>query len=279
MIKFVVAIDSLKYSDSAVQYAACLASGSNAHLVGVFLEDISYHSYRITDFIKGGGTIQKNIRKLEDQDKAVRKSAINTFEKICNKFHLNFSLHHDRNIAITELLHESIYSDILIIDSKETFANYTEEIPTQFVRDLLADVQCPVLVVSGNYKPVQKIFLLYDGGPSSVYAIKMFSYLFPALKTINTQVISINAPSESLHLPDIRLMKEFMKRHFPDAEYTIMQGTPETQILHYLKEQKESGIVVLGAYDRGKVSRWFKPSMADVLMKNINLPLFIAHYK
>ena len=38
-------------------------------------------------------------------------------------------------------------------------------------------------------------------------------------------------------------------------------------------------LVVLGAYQRGMVSRWFRASMADVLMRDLKLPLFIAHSK
>ena len=80
-------------------------------------------------------------------------------------------------ISLPELLHESIYADLLIIDSKETLTHYEEEVPTRFIRDLLTDVQCPVLLVPQKYKPVKKIVLLFDGEPSSVHAIKMFSYI------------------------------------------------------------------------------------------------------
>jgi hypothetical protein len=58
----------------------------------------------------------------------------------------NIAYTHDRNIAIQELKHESIYT-LLIIDSKETLTHYTEKLPTRFIRDLLSDAQCPVLIV------------------------------------------------------------------------------------------------------------------------------------
>lgn len=279
MIKFAVAIDGLKYSESAVQYAAFLSNEAQAHLVGIFLDDFSYHTYRISDLVKDKETVDEKLAVFENKDKTIREQAVHNFEEVCRRFHLNFSVHHDRNIAITELLHESIYTDLLILDSKETLTNYSENIPTRFIRDLLSEVQCPVIIVPQTYAPVEKIFLLYDGAPSSVHAIKMFSYLFPSLKGISIEVITVNAPTESLHVPDIKLMKEFMKRHFPDAAYKVMQGNPEKEILHYLKEQKQNGMVVLGAYDRGMVSRWFKHSMADVLMKELKFPLFIAHNK
>ena len=74
-------------------------------------------------------------------------------------------------------------------------------------------------------------------------------------------------------------MKEFMKRHFPEAKYTVLKGLPEETILAFLQQQKEDALVVLGAYQRSKISRWFKPSMADHLMSKLKLPLFVAHNK
>ena len=107
----------------------------------------------------------------------------------------------------------------------------------------------------------------------------MFSYLLPQLKNLETEVLTIKPEKKSLHLPDGKLMKEFMKRHFPNAEYKVVHGYAEDEIVKYLKQQNESTLVVLGAYRRSTVSRWFRESMADVLMKEVKLPLFIAHNK
>jgi hypothetical protein len=105
----------------------------------------------------------------------------------------------------------------------------------------------------------------------------MFSYTLPALKTFPTDVISVKNPNQTLQLPEGNLMKEFMKRHFPNASYTVLKGVPELQITGQLKNAGETSLVVLGAYRRGMVSRWFRHSMADALMKDLRLPLFIAH--
>jgi hypothetical protein len=53
---------------------------------------------------------------------------------------------------------------------------------------------------------------------------------------------------------------------------------PEAVMVDHL-EKKQNTLVVLGAYRRSMVSRWFKASMADLLIKKTQLPLFIAHYK
>jgi len=279
MNKIIAAFDGLKYSAGTRDYAISLAGQTSSHLVGVFLDDPTYTSYKIYELITREGVTEARLRKLEAKDKALRTAAAADFEKACKKAGLTFSIHHDRKIAIRELKHESIYADLLVIDARETLTHYTEKPPTRFIRDLLEDAQCPVLLVPEKYKPVGKISLLYNGDPSSVYAIKMFSYLFPAFSTLETGVISINRINTSLHMPDNKLMKEFVKRHFPKAGYTVKKGWAEEEITRHLKEQHENTLVVLGAYRRGPVSRWFRESMADVLMKETRLPLFIAHHK
>lgn len=79
--------------------------------------------------------------------------------------------------------------------------------------------------------------------------------------------------------PDNRLMKEFIKRHFPNAVYTTLNGLPDIEIVNYLKSRDEGELIVLGAYRRGAVSMWFKPSLADTLIQELRSPVFIAHNK
>ena len=277
MKKIIAAFDGLKYSGSTRDYAIYLAKQTNTHLVGIFMDDPTYTSYKIYELIVKEAVSEDKLKIFEAKDKATRAAAAENFEKACQQSGLEYTLHHDRNIAIQDLKHESIYADLLVIDSKETLTHYTEKLPTRFIRDLLGDAQCPVLIVPQKYKPVDKIILLYDGEPSSVHAIKMFSYLLPQLKHLNTEVISVKPVNSILHLPDNKLMKEFMKRHYPKAKYTVMKGWAEDEIVKHLKQTSENALVVMGAYRRGPVSRWFRESMADSLMKEVKLPLFIAH--
>ncbi len=280
MQKIIAAFDGLKFSAGTRDYAIDIARQTNTHLVGVFMDDPGYSSYKIYEFISKEGVSAGSLNKFEAKDRSTRDAAAKNFEKACQKEGLEYNIHHDRKTAIQALKHESIYCDLLVIDTGETLTHYKEKLPTRFIRDLLSDTQCPVLVVPQKYKPVQKIILLYDGGPSSVYAIKMFSYLLPQLKQLETEVISVNPVNTTLHMPDNKLMKEFMKRHYPKAKYVVTKGWAEDEIVRHLKLQQHiNALVVLGAYRRGTISRWFRESMADILMKEVKLPLFIAHNK
>ncbi|MDP1763333.1 MAG: universal stress protein [Sediminibacterium sp.] len=279
MKKIIAAFDGLKYSESTRDYAIYMAKQTNTHLVGVFMDDRIYNSYKVYELMVKNGKPGNNMKKLEAKDKATRDAAAQNFEKACQKEGLEYTIHHDHNIAINELKHESIYADLLIIDPRETLTHYTEKLPTRFIRDLLNDAQCPVLLVPQKKYPFQKVILLYDGEPSSVHAIKMYSYLLPELKDLDTEVISVNPPTTTLHMPDNKLMKEFMKRHHPKAKYTILKGLAEDEIIKHLKKSQDNALVVLGTLRRGTVSRWFRENMADILMREVALPLFIVHDK
>jgi nucleotide-binding universal stress UspA family protein len=279
MKKIIAAFDGLKYSESTQDYAIYLSRLSNAHLVGVFMEDYAYTSYKIYDLVSKEGVSEGKLKKFDEQDRLTRHKAAEDFETACQQWGLEYSIHHDKKAAIRELQHESVYADLVVIDANETLTHHPEKIPSRFIRDLLADAHCPVLIVPQAYHAIERVVFLYDGEPSSVYAIKMFSYLLPQLKKLETEVIAINPPTASLHLPDNKLMKELMKRHFPQAKYTVIQGWPENEIIRRVKELHVNCLVVLGAYKRSTVSRWFNESMADILMKEVKLPLFIAHSK
>ena len=279
MKKIIAAIDGLKRSEGTQHYAIETARQTGSFLAGVFLEDFTYTSYKIYDLITKEGVTEKELRQFSEKDKSTRDAAVAVFEDACRRAGVSYSIHHDKNIALQELLHESVYADLLVIDSRETFSHYDDRMPTRFIRDMLPEVQCPVLLVPKAYKAVEKIILLYDGEPSSVHAVKMFSYIFPALGVLPVEVISAKGFYEDQHVPDNRLMKEYVKRHFPNASFTILKGHAETSILQHLQKEKQSVMIVLGAYKRSAVSRWLKQSLADTLMKEIEAPLFIAHNK
>ena len=279
MKKILAVFDGLKFSAATASYAADIAKQSGADLIGISLEDFMNRSFKFYDTVDEKGVSYAKMKQLIQKDKKTREMSVIKFGAYCDGEGINYSIHHDKNVAIQELLHESIYADMIIINSSETLTYYPEDLPTRFIRDLLIDVECPVLLVPHEYKPIKKISLLYDGEPSSVYAIKMLSYILEPFRKLPVEVITVKNPKHILNVPDNKLMKEFMKRHFSETVYTILEGLPEEEIITHLKNDKQKSLVVLGAYRRSRVSRWFRESMADVLMKQLKLPLFIAHNK
>lgn len=280
MKKFLAVFDGFNMSKSTLNYAIQLTQAADAHLVGVFLDEFIYRNYNVVKVMKAHVNYEKVMKELDAKDKLKRDEAARLFDKACSKAGIHFSIHRDKGFAILDLKKESMFADLIVINEFETFTKYKQQSPTRFMKDLLADVQCPVLIVPDIIKTIDKIVLLYDGGPSSLYAIKMFSYLFGNFMNMPIEVFTVKDHyMANLRVPDNKLMREFVKRRFPNASYMVVKGIGEEQIVGHLRNQKENELVVLGAYRRSELSRWFKISMADVLMKELDTPLFIAHNK
>ena len=62
---------------------------------------------------------------------ATRKKAGRYGSGVPEGEHRKYNVHHDRKVALKELLHESIYADLLIIDSKgNPYPLHEETLPT-----------------------------------------------------------------------------------------------------------------------------------------------------
>jgi hypothetical protein len=86
MKKIIAAFDGLKFSTSTRDYAIGLAKQSSAHLVGIFLEDFTYHSYKVYDLLKKDAErFEEAQKKLDKKDEMLRAAAVSNFESACHK--------------------------------------------------------------------------------------------------------------------------------------------------------------------------------------------------
>lgn len=276
MKKILAVFNASKMSDSTLGYAIHFAKSTGAHLVGLFLNESLFYPYNLASDKKSRN--QDNANKLTKNDEKKITQAKNVFREKCEQAEIQFSFHKEESISLRQLKSESMYCDLMVIDQRETFTSQKETPPTHFIKDLLGDIQCPALVVPSLYLPVEKLVLLYDGGPAALYAIKMFSYVLGNPQNLPVKILTVKEKKKTaFFMPDNKKIREFTKRHFPKATFVVAKGNAEEEISSYLSHLPRNQLVVLGAYQRSEISRWFKVSMADVLMKELEMPLFIAH--
>lgn len=278
MKKISAAFDGLKFSKATLDYAIEAATREKWVITGIFLEDFLYHSFNLFDMVGSQGISQTKLNHLLKKDKETRQQTVSLFEKTCDENAVNCIVHQDKNFAIIDLLKESIYSDLTIVSAGETLNHFQQAKPTPFVKELLAGAQSPVLVVPVVHQPIERVAILYDGHPSSVFALKMFNYLFPWASEFPAEIIYVSERELAL-LPDGNLIGEYSRCHFDNPVITQLTGDPEEALITHLKNAAPGTVVIMGAYSRGAVSRMFNSSMANRLMEALDLPLFIAHNK
>jgi len=276
MKKILVAFDGLNYSTSLTDYAIELSKGSDSLVVGIFLYDLRYTNLIYTYAYEIPATLAYSVEKIEHDDEKKIHACIKTFTAACENAGVNHKVHLDSGVPLIELLKESAFADMILIDARTSFFDFSEETPSTFLKDLLSEANCPVMIVPKESEEIKNIVISYDGTESSVYAMKMFSYLFPEWTEKNTTIVSVNKTTSN-HLPQSRNVKDLADKHFRNLEFEVLNGEASDELPKFLKKKKNNSMVVMGAYGRSALSRMFHASMSNKVIRDLKMPVFITH--
>ncbi len=274
--KILAAFDGTKYSDSASHYAIEIAKATNSLLVGIFVQDMRYINFTYAYAWDQPFVDFSSIESSQKEEKEKIDLNIKLFRRACEDKGVHYKVHLDKGVPLQELLHESAFSDIIIIDSHTSFFTLGDKNPSPFLKDFLTDSHCPVLIVPHKYTFFDKVFLCYDGSPSSAFAAKMFSYIFPGLEDMKTTIVTVN-DKPSNHMKEAYNFKDLLRSHYGEVEYRVLHGQPEAELVKFLQANGENSIVVMGAYGRTSLSRLFHQSLSNKVIQEVNVPVFITH--
>lgn len=278
MKKILYVTDVLRLDVATLDFACYLCNLSRSKLVGIFLENIEGEA-RSSKVIKEVA-MESGISLQTDNPQEVKERCtaehIQLFKDACMQRGVTGLVHRDKGAPLEDIIVESRYADVLLIDASTSFSAEKESVPTRFVTEVLADAECPVVVLPERFEGLNKIVFTYDGRSSSVFAIKQFTYLFPELKDHSVVVITIMegkkpAPEERYKL------KEWLHDHYTDIDFIVMDGNVKTGLLDSLLLRTKD-FIVMGAYGRNAFSTLFAPSHAAPVLKLVAQPVFIAHH-
>ena len=278
MEKILLALDARKLNPATIDFACYISRLTRSKLTGIFLENLIYEDNHATRSVQGAPHLDCMI--MDDSHENFQKEGITGeniqfFKDACCSREVSTLIHRDRGVPLSETLAESRFADLIIIDPETSFTKSHEAPPGKFVKDILLESECPVIIAPYSFDDLGEIIFTYNGTKSSVFAIKQFCYQFPELRHKKVTVLNVRVDGESAIEEQFK-MKEWLKGHYNEVEYVILKGDPSDQLFGYLIEKKNC-IVVMGAYGRGMLSRFLKPSHARLIVKTINLPIFVAH--
>jgi len=280
MEKILLALDPANVHRNTVDFACFIARLTHSRLTGVFLENLLAEDRPLLQGTAAGpGPAAQTHATLPTGNEApylVTEEIIRNFKDSCHWRSVSALTHRDRGVPIEEIVEESRFADLLIIDAETSFSRKNEPLPARFVKDVLQGSECPVIIAPYSFDSIDDIIFAYNGSSSSVFAIKQFTHLFPQLRQKKVTVVNVRSNEETA-IEDQFKMKEWLQQHYDEMEFKILAGDPSDELFGFLIERKNS-IVVMGAYGRSMLSRFLKPSHARLIVKTVNLPIFIAHH-
>ena len=276
MEKILLAIDATNPDKNSLEFACYLGRLTKSKITGVFLENLAAEERpvlkQVHEMASPGADEKLDEHKAEVE--LVEKN-IAFFKEGCVNREVNYRLHRDRGVPAHELIEESRFADVLVVDAETSFNKRYEGAPTQLVKDILKKAECPVIIAPESFEAIDEVIFTYDGSSSSVFAIKMFTYLFPQLHDKKASIIRVSEAGVWQD-PDKYKFREWLKEHYTDLHFEVLKGDTETELFEHLFKRKNM-FLVMGAYGRNALSQFFKRSHADLLIKTVTQPIFIAH--
>lgn len=274
MKKILLAFDGRHFSEGALEFTRDLNKKEPVFLAGVFLPQIDYSA--LWSYSGGGQSGALFIPLVEDEDTAAVQENIDRFENFCQEYGIQYGVHKDFfNFAVPELKKESRFADLLIISSERFYEHAGTRDPNDYLKEVLHEVECPVVVVPEKFEFPGTNILTYNGKEESVYAIKQFAYLFPEFES-NETLLVYASPKAEKQLPEEANIEELVSRHFNKLTLLRLDADPKKQFASWL-EEKKAAIVVCGAFGRSAFAELFHRSFATNVIRAHRFPVFIAH--
>ncbi|MCQ6958754.1 universal stress protein [Mucilaginibacter aquariorum] len=277
MKKLMLAIEAERPDAQSLEFGIYLAQLTGSPLTGIFLEDLPGSSPGVK-FAYGSVYVESiNSGKQPEltYKEKVAEENIRKFKAVCEAQGVKYQVHRDQNVPLDDLLSESRYADI-IIAGPALFATEPLEAPAGMVKSLLAKAECPVIVAPHRTRPMDKVLFAFDGSPSALFAVKQFTYLFPALSGADVTVL--HADEEAVfNEADKEKIYEYLTMHYSRITFKDLRGKAREELFDYCLREVNA-VLVIGAYGRNWLSNLIRTSAADLVLKLNNLPVFITHW-
>ena len=274
MEKILLALDATNLNTQALDFACWLGALTHSKITGVFLENLVADEKLVLQEMRSSSqsTWQTDIAidEFSKKKETVEKN-IAFFKQACERRSTRYAVHRDAK----EIIRESRYADILVIDAETSFNKKFEGTPTAFTKDILTNAECPVVIAPENFEGIEEIVFTCDGSKSSMFAIKQFCYLFPQLDDKKVTLLQVNEEGK-IAAEEKEQLKEWISSHYSSIGFETLHGDAETGLPGYLLKKKNA-FIVMGAYGRNMLSLFFKHSRAEVLIKTITQAIFITH--
>ena len=279
MEKILLAIDAVNLNMPALDFACYIGRLTNSKITAVFLENLVADEKPVLK--KAYGTryldweIDESSTQYQDKRQLIERN-ISLFKEACVNRSVRCNIHRDSGTPAHEIINESRYADLIIVDASTSFNKRYDGMPTEFVKDLLKETECPVIIAPESFDGIDEIIFTYDSSKSAAFAIKQFTYLFPEFDDRKAIVLKVN--KEGIWADhDKYNLKEWLQNHYSAIAFEVLKGNAEDKLFDYIFKRKNV-FIVMGAYGRNALSKFFNPSHADLLIKTITQPIFISHY-
>lgn len=260
MKKIVAALDPMDNPWPVITFATHFAKNDGASLHLVFLtlpEDVDYN-YPFPNDLSAAEDFSDR-QNITDSNAQLIEDNIRLFKQECESSQIIFIS--EKNISVEELIKKTEDADILVADEG-----------TGFLKKVLSHIHCPALIAGEDHLP-EKVVLMFNNSDNSKFAIESYLSLLTQFQNLPTYLFSINPDDEKENENYLNNLKS----SFADISLNVLHGNEEKQMENFMSGMSGNILVIMGAFGRNEISRFFHKSLANSVMKEKRISLFVAH--
>lgn len=272
MKKILLLSDGSHFPHGAFEFVKYLHGQEPLSVTGFFYSSLTYQGDVVASLAASTEGYLEVVRERSDEiDEQVA-----LFDKHCTFNQIDFQVHKDTDgMTLDSIIKESRFADMLVLSQELYCKDISEKQPNAYMKELLHRSECPVLLVPEKFKEPGKIIITYDGSRESMFAIKYFASLLPALNKLETELVFIKEDDDS-EIPDMQYLEEYAAKRFTNLTISKISFDPKKIFGTWLQYQ-DNALLVSGSFGRSGLSRAFKHSFVENIIADHINPVFIAH--
>lgn len=204
---------------------------------------------------------------IEEENTELLNSNIKLFQDEC--LGAGITCHAESDLSLDKALELSSSSELIIAEGNGDFPHFS-------IKDLLTSAHCPVFVAGTQTPVIENVILTFDGEQTSKYAINKYKDIFPRFSHLPTFLITMNFSPLKI-LEHKQYIYTVLPGYFPNLTVKEIRGDEKEELSDFLKLHDINTLIVMGAFGRSGVSRFFHPSLGDTVFGEPGISLFNAH--
>ena len=282
MSKLLAVIDGSAYSASVCEHAAWIAGQSETqvdvlHVLG--RRDVSSEPFNLSGSI-GLGARSTLLGELADLDAQKAKLAqrrgraiLEDAEALLKERGVSSPSTKLRNGEIVESV-QALEDDakLIVIGKRGEAANFDSGHLGSNIERVVRSTRIPVLVASRSFKPIKKVLVAFDGGPSALKAIEYFASQ-PQYSSLECHVISVG-PGSTEQKRQLEGAVATLRAGGYTASSEIIAGHTEMAISATV-EQSNFDLLLMGAYGHSRIRNLLIGSTTTEMIRSCKIPVLL----
>lgn len=267
-----MAFEETLFPEGAFEFVRKLNEYEPVMVTGLFIPQVRYSDV----WSYGGAMVGAGIQSVVLDDPGLIRKTIQRFETVCQHNGIPYRVHSgDNDFSLQALVKETRYADVMVISSEKFFHFLSVPDPGNYMKDVMKQAECPVVIVPEHHAFPEKLILAYDGHASSVYAIKQFANIFPNLASLPTLLVYANEQSGT-DIPEEIYVEELVTQHYPNLDIMKLHMDNRKQFARWVDIHPKA-LLVSGAFGRSAMSSIIRKSYITDIIAEQRMPIFIAH--